>query len=506
MLTPAADHMIFEAPIGARVLGMGGVTSVLEGETEGLYYNPASFYGSRTAFLGFTSGSNLGIAQAYTAEFGAFGVSYQSVIASGVQRPDGTFSSLNATKLTLGYAARLQSLNAVIGINLRNVRVAFGAIGSGSDIDIGLLTHPMKGIVVGVTAQNALSSTSGSFGSIQSSEGKDGIPGKVLFGMGFNISGPEERALTKASLGELFLGVEGEMKPAITSYPTLVRVGLEWRPNPLLGLRVGQNQEADALTKQIYNQMTAGASIAFADFEFQYAYFPSSLGNTENKSYFSILLNYLPEEGLPEDFRTKGLRPDSLQISYPPRDFTTYDSEVQVSGKVLEGITLKINSRDVFIAPDLTFQAKVPLKVGKNVIEAVATKGSKYLTIQKNVLYKIPVRISAGSNLTDTQKVKVENLATLGIVDIPTEGFDANKQITRAELAAWLAKAKGLHAVPLSQDPFSDVSRMNKYASYIKMAVDQGWMNSYPDRTFKPDQAVSEEEAKEVFRVFDQKK
>jgi len=296
------------------------------------------------------------------------------------------------------------------------------------------------------------------------------------------------------------------MRPANTSYPTLIRVGLEWRPNAFFGLRVGENQEADTLTKQIYNQMTAGASISLADFEFQYAYYPTSLGNTENKSYFSIALNYLPEEGLPEDFRTKGLRPDSLQISYPPQDFTTYDETVDVSGKVLEGITLKINSHDVFIAPDLTFQAKVPLKVGKNVIEAVATKGNKYLTVQKNVLYKIPVKIATGSNLTDTEKVKVENLATLGIVDIPSAGFDANKQITRAELAAWLAKAKDLHAVPLSQDPFSDVSRMNKYASYIKMAVDQGWMNAYPDRTFKPDQAVSEEEAKEVFRVFDQKR
>ena len=86
----------------------------------------------------------------------------------------------------------------------------------------------------------------------------------------------------------------------------------------------------------------------------------------------------------------------------------------------------------------------------------------------------------------------IGTLAKGKIINGYTDGtFRAQSNITRAELAAVVAKIASLGAI--QSGGFSDTS--NNWASiYINTVAEKGWMTGYVDGTFKPDQYVSRAE------------
>lgn len=75
--------------------------------------------------------------------------------------------------------------------------------------------------------------------------------------------------------------------------------------------------------------------------------------------------------------------------------------------------------------------------------------------------------------------------------------YKPTRNVTRAEFLKIIMLAAG-HAIPslpLSSDPFPDVSGGLWSAGYIKAAVDLGVVSGYPDRLFRPDRTVSRVEA-----------
>ena len=77
----------------------------------------------------------------------------------------------------------------------------------------------------------------------------------------------------------------------------------------------------------------------------------------------------------------------------------------------------------------------------------------------------------------------------------PNGTFRPNNRITRAEFATIISKFAELKGGNAS---FNDV-RTNHWAkSYIDNAVAHGWMNGYPDGTFRPDQAITRAEVVNV--------
>ena len=101
---------------------------------------------------------------------------------------------------------------------------------------------------------------------------------------------------------------------------------------------------------------------------------------------------------------------------------------------------------------------------------------------------------AAGSNPA------VQVAVTLGgITSSQTDEASLNSALTRGQLAKLLVAFSSYRESVASQGStgkfFSDVDSSNSWAGYIRIAVQQGWMSGYTDGSFRPDNAVTLEEA-----------
>lgn len=79
-----------------------------------------------------------------------------------------------------------------------------------------------------------------------------------------------------------------------------------------------------------------------------------------------------------------------------------------------------------------------------------------------------------------------------------TAESDDSRLVTRAQFAEMLVKASTYRSSVSSENNvsiFSDVDRNSEYASYIRVAVEQGWMTGYLGGKFKPDENITMQEA-----------
>lgn len=102
-----------------------------------------------------------------------------------------------------------------------------------------------------------------------------------------------------------------------------------------------------------------------------------------------------------------------------------------------------------------------------------------------------PITAEASSNYSMRKKVVVA-------AGIMRETSDDSAPVTRAQFAEMLVKASTLRS-SVSGDSnvsvFADVDRNSEYASYIRVAAEQGWMSGYLGGNFRPDQPVTMQEA-----------
>ena len=77
------------------------------------------------------------------------------------------------------------------------------------------------------------------------------------------------------------------------------------------------------------------------------------------------------------------------------------------------------------------------------------------------------------------------------IVDSKDGDFRPNDAITRAELASMLAQFANVTG---GTTLFSDVPTTHWAADYIAAAVRSGWIQGYPDGTFRPEQTIKRAE------------
>ena len=101
---------------------------------------------------------------------------------------------------------------------------------------------------------------------------------------------------------------------------------------------------------------------------------------------------------------------------------------------------------------------------------------------------------AAGSNPA------VQVTVTLGgITSSQTDEASLNSALTRGQLAKLLVAFSSYRESVASQGAtgklFSDVDSSSSWAGYIRIAVQQGWMSGYTDGSFRPDNAVTLEEA-----------
>ncbi len=98
----------------------------------------------------------------------------------------------------------------------------------------------------------------------------------------------------------------------------------------------------------------------------------------------------------------------------------------------------------------------------------------------------------------------VEALAIEGVVTGNPDGnFYPARPVNRAEFLTMLYRANKKTATAVSTSCFSDVKANTWYANVVCDAVVEGYVNGYPDGSFKPEQSVNRIEAlKMLYKVF----
>ena len=86
----------------------------------------------------------------------------------------------------------------------------------------------------------------------------------------------------------------------------------------------------------------------------------------------------------------------------------------------------------------------------------------------------------------------VMNIANAGITTgYPNGTYQPNNNVTRAQMAAFIARAMKLNTPQCSSSPFNDVSSSSWYCKYVKALKDSGATSGYPDGTYKPSEIVT---------------
>lgn len=89
----------------------------------------------------------------------------------------------------------------------------------------------------------------------------------------------------------------------------------------------------------------------------------------------------------------------------------------------------------------------------------------------------------------------LDSMVEAGIVNRYPDGtFKPNMTVTRAEMAKFLVTIRGL-TDPMTRNSFSDVSRNHWAYDFVQIATEQGYMDGYPDGTFKPNAEMTGAEA-----------
>jgi len=250
--------------------------------------------------------------------------------------------------------------------------------------------------------------------------------------------------------------------------------------------------------------MTAGIGVRMAGLEFNYAYHPFNGIDDTATSFFSI--SYLGDP-IKRELR--------VHIDNPKDKSIIYADHVNVSGRieVVEGdesqapageIKVTVDGVSIPVEDDMTFSADVPVDgLGKKLVMVEAVdKAGDYTAKEARI-----VRLVSFDDVPEGYwaKMPIENTGTVGLVEgYPDKTFKPQRALTRAELATLLVRAKGLK-VPNTKARriFKDVKSDHWAAKYIDVAEREGLVEGYPDKSFRPNNKINKAEGITVLVRFE---
>ena len=107
---------------------------------------------------------------------------------------------------------------------------------------------------------------------------------------------------------------------------------------------------------------------------------------------------------------------------------------------------------------------------------------------------------------TDTDDVAVSILSELDIINGYEDGtFRPEGTVTRAELAKMIIHAMDkadVAEILKGETRFSDISTDAWYTGVVNVAVNNGFINGYPDGTFKPANNLTRAEVSRILSVY----
>jgi hypothetical protein len=137
----------------------------------------------------------------------------------------------------------------------------------------------------------------------------------------------------------------------------------------------------------------------------------------------------------------------------------------------------------------------VPTKVIEN-------DGSQFALINSltNSVYSVIYHEKTFSDIrSHWAKAYIENMASRLVLNGKSEDrFDPDENITRAEFAAIVVRALGLHSAVGGGNSFTDVKSTDWYASAVQIAASYRLLEGYADGTFRANAPITREEAMAV--------
>lgn len=512
-----------ELAVGSRSLGLGRAYVALADDVSTLFQNPAGIAALNkwqltsmaTNLLGEIQYAQVGGTLSLGSEAVGIGYVGASIGGSYLTRRDpvtnrivptgegaiGYNSSVlflsGATRrvknLYLGYSLKLfsQELTGVPGGNVSAL---------GQDLDLGAKYAALSWLNLGVGLQNILPYSSG--GKLMWGSGiTEAIPATVKLGTAFKLIGPG--ALREFRVQKLTLSYDYEFYPRRANRPALNHLGLEWLPWEELSFRIGLDQDAVARGDGgigIDNNLAAGVGVSFYGARLDYA-FHTFGGLSENNTHFFSLSYGPPEKKPAESFLPVASKEVYLKVVSPPDNFATFDATVLLSGEVLkqkdlQKITVNQVPVGIFLYPNVTFAAEIPLNIGRNTIEVEAvSQTGRIIDLDRKTVVRLKSFADIAENYENRETLGF--LAALGYVNgfpttvgLPTivgfadgtfrpEGFITQKQlltllsriaktpypfkgsgkyVTRAEAVVMILSFAGLEEPKyIYEEPFADV-------------------------------------------------
>ncbi len=240
--------------------------------------------------------------------------------------------------------------------------------------------------------------------------------------------------------------------------------------------------EDSKLTFTQSDSLTWETQFSLPDNLINYAYAGKEMSNLQFYAE-DLATNKTPVETLPI----------FLKVDFPKDKYVNYKPQIRILGSTSRIVNeLKLQNIRLAIDNEDNFSGTTQLKPGKNLLklEILTNEKSIPLTYTMRVL-----RIKTFKDLTKKIKARreIEFLATLGVLDGDKDNlFRPNKLIDRlyvTKLLVNLLKYKVEKIV--EEDVLEDIPADHPGAPYVKVAIEEGLIFTYPDGTFKPDQPLT---------------
>lgn len=525
-----------------RTLGMGGAGMGLINDGEGLFLNPsglsrlnfpAATVLSRKLFLEETTYSLL--SAAFPTAWGTFGVGYTGASVGGsypTTRDPGTSRiivnpSLEAvgyenSVILITYARELPWQKISIGGNLKffNQSIVGGgelARGTATNLDLSATYKPLPYLTVAGNLQNILG------GSLNWSGASERLGGYNKLGATVNVLGSTAEALYKYS-SPLTACLDIDIPRNVLQSGTLFHLGLEWTPLKDIILRTGLNQEQGG------TGLTFGVGFKNTAFRFDYAYAPRPGIAGDSPHYFSM--SYVGDRVI--DTFLKPKRKISAIKFISPKDRTLTESRVlpliftarysevydQKTVWTVPVVSSTFEVREVSKLADLvdvrvggypvkgigSIESRADLILGRNVINVTGYATPEFIPLSAEARV-LRVTLYTDATLEYWAAEPIYLCSTLGLIKgYPDFTFRPDKGITRAELTALLVRTSTIDpnrwTIVEQEDKFNDVKTGFWYKPFVNLGADLGYVEGYPDKTFKPNNILTRAEGVTVVARF----
>jgi hypothetical protein len=506
--------------VGARALGMGKAYVGLAEDGDAIFMNPAGLARATnpkltsmyTSLLGDVTYMVVGGVYPYS-ERSAIGAGYIGSSVGDIPLTDSTGASTGTGRwgnniMFLSYGTYLSEIPLLpkLGDVMVGANLKYFSVGGGGSSAVESGAGSGYDIDLGLLAPVTSYATLGlnAQNILPASMG-----GKIIKSSGLSDSIP---ATVKLGAKVALIGEEGQALSSSAGRKLYGNIDYDYHANSQvpglfhLGVEFWPTNNLALRAGVDDKELTAGLGVRVSGLEFNYAYHPYA-GISENSTHF-FSIGYLGE----------GKKRELIITLDEPKDKSViYEDHVKVKGRIdiKEGdegmpagpLSLKVNNASVAVNADGTFSADVPVeKFGKKFVEIAAADSAGHTATHEARL----VRLTSFADVPDGYWAKqpIENNATVGLVEgYPDKTFRPDGALTRAELATLLVRAKGIK-VPegKARQVFKDVKQGFWAAKYVEIAQREGLIKGYPDKTFRPNNKINKVEGIAVMVRFDQLK